>query len=277
MGTPDAKGQRNILGHYWDARQDRMRVFPGGEKQFCYRDDLFTLRGHPLGADALERVFFKEIDDAGADAHRRLLSEGVGSLSNEERRAFIRLMLSMDARRPGNVDRLVSEGTKHFTNGLDGDAKILAEFERLGVILKPSEYFEQALVRSLADQAMLLLQSLTVIPEAGEKLFSFKWSIRRLGDGEGTFVMSDRPLMRIHGIDHPSTLWAMPLSPSAMPFASPRDDTHENIARQSARRVSQHDEQRRCDAVGSLRLQCGQGGRLVGTAAQNEAGQRALS
>lgn len=233
----DIHGQMKILAHYWDNRRDQMRIFPGGENQFCYRDDLFTLNGNALGVDALERVFFKSIDDLGAAAHRKLVQGGVGNLTNDDRSDFIRLILSMDVRRPSTVDRLVSEGTRHFRNGVDQDPAILAEFERLGLGLRPSEYWEQVHGRSLADQSKLLLQSLTNNPMAGDKLAKFDWLVRELEASEGTFVLSDRPLVRLHGIDHPDTLWMMPLTPSAVLFISPRRDTLAAIVRRSSKSV----------------------------------------
>lgn len=233
----DIHGQMKILAHYWDDRRDQMRIFPGGENQFCYREDLFTLNGNALGVDALERVFFKSIDDLGAAAHRKLVQSGVGHLTNDERSDFIRLILSMDARRPSTVDKLVSEGTRHFRNGLDQDPAILAEFERLGLGVSPSEYWEQVQGRSLADQSKLLLQSLTNNPMAGDKLAKFHWLVRELEADEGAFVLSDRPLVRLHGIDDPNTLWMMTLTPNAALFMTPRGDALSAIAQRSSKSI----------------------------------------
>lgn len=77
------------------------------------------------------------------------------------------------------------QGTRHFRNGLDQDPTILAEFERLGLGVRPSEYWEQVQGRSLADQSKLLLQSLTNNPMAGDKLAKFHWLVREREADEG--------------------------------------------------------------------------------------------
>ncbi len=234
---PASNGQIKILAHYWDVRQGRLKSFPGGESQFCYRDDLFSLSRHEHGKDAIERIFFKEVDDAAARAHRKILGHGVRSLTDEERSDLVRLLLSLDARRPGAVSQLVERGSKHYANGLDNDEDILESFKRAGVNIKPSEYFEELTGNTLADQAMLSIQALTNNPSAGARLMNMRWGVYRLSDADGRFVLSDRPFIRVNPLDGPNALCALPLSPALLLLISGSDATVDNIRRLPVKRV----------------------------------------
>lgn len=247
---PDARGQMRISGYYWDSRAKVIKCFPGGENSFCYRRDLFTIGPHRLGRDAIERVFFKGIDDAGALVHRHLIDRGAGGLTAERRSDFVQLLLSLDARRPANVDNLVARAERFFREGLDGDEKIRLEMDRQGYKQPASALYEQWSGHFLADHAMMLVQSLTTNKAVGQKLVNFTWGVYRLGAADGHFVFGDRPLIRINPIDDPGAVWAMPLSPKVAFIAAASERTVASIKKATPKRfriLLNNDSAMQCD------------------------------
>lgn len=93
---------------------------------FCFQLDLLTLKSHNLGRDAIERIFFGEVDTKGAIARDLLLQSGPQSLTGEQRCDFARLLLSLDVRRPIIVEKLRNEGTETNKASFDSDPEILS-------------------------------------------------------------------------------------------------------------------------------------------------------
>jgi phosphoglycolate phosphatase-like HAD superfamily hydrolase len=71
-----------------------------------------------LGRDALEKVFFGDIDTKGAKARDRLLAGGPRNLNADQRCDFARLLLSLDARRRATVSDLRVTGPRHIAESL---------------------------------------------------------------------------------------------------------------------------------------------------------------
>lgn len=232
-----AKGDKVLRGFFWDERRNQLRAKERGLDSFCNQVDLLTLKDHPDGRDALERIFFGEIDDSGAKVRDRLVSGDLADLSAEERSAFARLILSVEARRPVNVEKLTVEGAATFRQGLDADPEILAEFRKLEINELPSQYFERSRNQNLEDHALTIIQRLVDNPRVGGALINANWLVRRIGDYEGTLVIADRPVIRIGGFDHPGCVWALPLSPKHILFAANHEENHERLMRVTDQRI----------------------------------------
>ena len=201
-----------LNGYWWDGRKGRLTCRRKGSKAFCYEIDLLTLERHVEGRDVLERKFFGTIDTDGAVARDRLLAEGPDALNVDQRCDFARLLLSLEARRPSTVDRLRSEGARFLADALDEDPEILEAMESEGLSGTPSEWYEQH-GGSLEDRALGTIQRLSDHSEVGKRLINCRWSLVRTGGRGETFVLSDRPLVRPHGYDHPQAAWYLPLDP----------------------------------------------------------------
>lgn len=206
------RNQRLLRGHYWDLRQSRCRYRESGVGAFCNRIDLLTIGSRPKGKADLESIFFQAIDQKGQAAVEALVGGGVDRLDGEQRSDFVRLLLSLEYRRPSMVDRVRREGRERLTSGLD-QAETIEEFKKLGVDQLPSEYAQQKLDWSMEERAMLLLQSLVDSREIGERLINAHWYLRRLRVEHSSYLLADRPLVRIQGLDHPAATWFLPLTP----------------------------------------------------------------
>ena len=208
-----APGQRKLVGYYRDPRTKKIRQKIRGVSGFCTQLDLLTLSGHRLGRDAVERIFFGHIDTSGAGARDILVQDGVSELTVEQRRDFARLLLSLDMRRPVVVAKLRTEVRQHLASELDDDPEIRAALDSQGIEEAPSHYVESQLRWSLEDRALAIIQKLVDNPAVGGWLINAQWYVRALEARDANLILSDRPLIRILGIQHPNSTWVLPLSP----------------------------------------------------------------
>ena len=210
-----SNNQNVLCGHYWNDRIVRLDRKCRGLDSFCFQIDLLTLKFHSAGRDAIERIFFAEVDNKGANARDILLKSGPDSLTGDQRCDFARLLLSLDARRPDTVKKLRAGGAQAFKIGLDSDPEILSAMTDAEVEEAPSSYYERQTGVSLEDVALTSIQRLVDNPEVCGPLINAHWYIKHLGEHDGSLVLADRPLIRIRGYDHPGGAWVLPLTPKA--------------------------------------------------------------
>jgi Protein of unknown function (DUF4238) len=237
----ESKGQKQLHGYYWDNRKGRIVCKPRGLKSFCNQIDLLSLANHPDGRDALERIFFGDIDTCGATARDILLNVGPRGLTNDQRNDFARLLLSLEARRPAVVG-LLREAERGFADKLNNDPEIVAALRKAGFTDLPSEFYERRSRIKLEDRALAIIQKLVDNPAVGGPLVKSGWTVRRLNAFSAPLLLSDRPLIRINSYDSPGAVWILPLTPSAVFIAAAH---HSNLAalaalpdRQFARRLN---------------------------------------
>lgn len=204
-----------LHGYWWNPHSNILTCKMRGLDSFCFQLDLLTLKKHSLGLDAIERVFFGDIDTQGSIARDILLDSGAAALSNDQRSDFARLLLSLDARRPANVKRLRTKGAATIHDGLNNDPDILREFEKNAINMRPADFVEQTLELNLEDSALTIVQWLANNPTVGGRLINAHWHVRKLNSLSGSFILSDRPLIRVNGYDQPGAFWLLPLSPDA--------------------------------------------------------------
>lgn len=207
-----------LNGYWWNSRRRRLDCNQKGPKAFCYAIDLLQLKEHQRGRDVLEHEFFGSIDTKGADARDLLLEEGPASLDNDRRCDFARLLLSLECRRPTIVHKL-RDGGSFLAKSVDGDPEIRDAIKAEGLSVSPSAYAEeQGIV--FEDRALSKIQGLVNNPKVGSTLVNLEWRVVHLRPGDGTLVLSDRPLVRVFGNNHPKESWFLPLGPTAIFFAA---------------------------------------------------------
>ena len=201
-----------LNGFWWDRWQGRISCRRRGTKGFCYELDLLSVKRYEGGRDVLERKFFGAIDTNGAVARERLLTEGPDSLDVDQRCDFARLLLSLEARRPPTVDWLRSEGSRFLSEAVDQDPEIRQAMEDEELFGTPSQWFERY-GGLMEDRALAKIQYLVDHPKIGGTLINRHWCVVRTRRREDSVVLSDRPLVRVHGYDHPDAAWFLPLDP----------------------------------------------------------------
>ena len=212
-----------VNGFWWDERRGQLSCKRIGPKAFCCENDLLMLGRHEEGRDVLERKFFGDVDTKGARARDRLVAEGPWSLNHDERCDFARLLLSLEARRPAIVHRLRDDGPQQLVEPIDGDPDIQSEMAKQELSGTASEFLTERGF-SFADRALSNIQSLVDDPRVVGRLVKMQWRVKHLDPSDGTLVLSDRPLVRYNGYDHPDAAWVLPLNPKAAFYAvnSPR-------------------------------------------------------
>ena len=206
-----------LNGFWWDERRGQLSCKRKGPKAFCYESDLLMFAHHKEGTDVLERKFFGDVDTRGALARERLLTDGRRSLNHEERCDFARFLLSLEARRPPIVRRL-RDGSWNLADAIDNDPDIRREMKEQGLSSAPSEFLKERGF-SFADRALSNIQGLVDNQRVGDRLIDMQWRVVRLGPHDGTFVLSDRPLVRLNGYEHRDAAWFLPLSPRSAFYA----------------------------------------------------------
>jgi hypothetical protein len=224
----DDDGHQNLHGYYFDHRRGELKVRARGLDAFCNRLDLLTLQRHQLGRDAIERVFFGEVDRLGAIARDLMVTRGPGVLSFEQRCDFARLMLSLEARRPTTVADLRNAYTEGAST-IENDPSVIAAFEAAGIKESPMEWYQNQTGVWLADRALSLIQSFVDNANVGGRLVHATWAIMRLGQADVSLVLSDRPLVRLNPFNSPNAVWILPLTPKCIFLAANASATMSRI------------------------------------------------
>jgi hypothetical protein len=222
-------GQNELCAFYIEPRTGETRIKRRSPKSFCNQLDLLSLRQHALGRDVIERVVFGDVDSKGAIARDLLLTAGPTRLSAEQRSDFARFLMSLEARRPAMVSKLrAQEG--FFADQLSQDAEVLELMRAEGLTESPVEFFERAGGVAVADRVMLIIQKLTDSPDIGRWIVNANWIIFRVKLAEGSLLLSDRPLIRVHGLAKPGATFVLPLTPQAVFVAAGHQQTIRNLA-----------------------------------------------
>ncbi|MBJ7578398.1 DUF4238 domain-containing protein [Devosia sp. MC532] len=206
----DHSKQRVLRGNYYDPYSRRLRERLRGENFFCNVPDLFTVRGLPSGDDAIERIFFKSLDDDAAIAHQLILQGA--DLTSEQRVHFVRLVLSIVARSPALVS-YVKQRRVASDLAMNDDPEIRKFLDEQGEYRPAKEVWEDWIGFSSEDQAMETVQSLTTNARVGTALLNAPWGVVRLPNDAERFVLGDRPLTIAKDYSPKNNLWVLPLSP----------------------------------------------------------------
>jgi len=210
----DSTRQLHLCGYYWDERRKGLSCKQRGLNSFCCQIDLLALKSRQLERDAIERIFFGEVDTKGAIARDALLQYGPKAITNEQRADFVRLLISLEARRPPLVER-IKRDFKQVVEALNSAPEIVEAFAREGINETPSDYYERTSGIATEDRALALVEKLTDSPKVHAQIIRSHWGLIQLGSSDGSFVLADRPLIRVHAYDSPGAVWILPLTPKS--------------------------------------------------------------
>ena len=213
----DEGNQRVLRGYYFDRYARSVRVKSKGENFFCNRSDLFTIRGLPGGDDAIERVFFKKLDDAAAVVHQMVLRGD--HLNNRQRLDFVRLLLSLEARYPEMVSHIRQRGAQSALL-MNSDPEIRKFLDEWGDARPANVVWDELVGFSSEDQAMETVQNLTTNEKIGRALVEAHWGVLRRKESEDRFILGDRPLIRIKARNARNNVWVLPISPDVVWFCA---------------------------------------------------------
>lgn len=232
--------QRCLKGYYWDHRTGSIRFKYRGVGGFCSQIDLLTLRHRPVRKAALETEFFQVVDDSGIKARDYMIEHGPRALTAQQRSDFARLLLSLEVRRPTNVEKLRAEVGPSLSKQLDADQEVVDLMRKEGVSGTPSEFLVRATGWTFEDRALLMTQRLVDNREVGIRLINADWHLRRLRSHHGSLMIGDRPLIRTHGFDHEGAVWVLPLTPKIAFIAANHAENRKRLIDLSAANFVKH-------------------------------------
>ena len=146
------------------------------------------------------------------------------------------MLLSLDARRPDVVKKL-REGGSYLRQRLDDDPDVKTMAAIVGLKGTPSEFLEAHKGETLEDRSLRLIETLTGSGRVSDIVGRAKWVVRQLSSNASEVVLSDRPLVRVGGTFSADFIWALPLAPDVIFFATPNAALAAKIRRASERLV----------------------------------------
>ena len=199
-----------VLNGYWfDTKKGELACKKLGPKAFCYKIDLLLLEQHPERRDILESKFFSGMDTRGADALEQLRARGPKSLNEDERCDIVRVLLSLMWRTPEVVEQ-IRAGVGDLVQSINDDPELREAGKHENWSDPISERYAQEQGHTLRDRSFIsIVQSLVDDPRKGTELINGNWQLVRLGAREGTFILADRPCVRVDQ----SRNWYLPIDP----------------------------------------------------------------
>jgi hypothetical protein len=194
-----------------------------------FEKDLYILRPDGLTqnitpSDDLETGFFSPIDDAASIVHKKLLMNGVSSLSFEDRAIWALFLNSLIERSPERIQRLVKD------IDLDANDALLKLKLRWGSLHGNSTHKSQFLknidVAALCRNTVLRGITQFIFDDAFiEYICKMEWRTFDLPVGPDHFLTSDSPVvMNAAAHDFPINMLSIALSPTRLLLINRTDD-----------------------------------------------------
>lgn len=188
---------------------------------------LYALKGvAPEHRNAIERDFMgPEIDDPAAQALRVLLGEKPLDFPMALRMAWVRFLMSLLVRLPGQLRKIKADATQTLATEM---ARRPEDYEQIRRPTDPPTLMEFLHARGLGpmldDFGTTLIPGLIDLPQMRLDIARMNWRVLHFRDGPYGFVTSDFPICMHPGLGSANCLISLPLSPSAIFLASYNGD-----------------------------------------------------
>lgn len=219
----------SVDGKVEDIRLD-LSGFPSSRrapKSTGYKDDLYAL-SKPVVAgmekQAIEKIFFMQVDNLAARAHQKLVKHGLRSLTNDERSDWVRFLMSLRVRQPDIVQQLKTESAEHLVKTLRQQPEEYDKLAKNGDAPTLVEWTEQQFPGLIENFGLSFFHEIASNPEVGEKIFKMKWWLWDFANVSFDLLLADHPCVFINGIDDPNLTIALPISPKKAFMATNSDD-----------------------------------------------------
>ena len=223
-----------LSGYRWNQYRKTIECKRRAPKAVCYEVDAWMLDSHPLGPDALERLFFSPLDGEGAEARDILFEKGAAGLDERRRSDFARILLSLEARNPRTVEKAYK-----LSNDFDEDRELLSVMEQEGESRTPSDWWQDNVGYSVKDKLMTSLMDASDNSKLGRIIINMRWTTSRISEDSDSLILSDRPLIRLGGLNDPHVKWLLPLDPWTIFCASKYPvRLHEKVTPRDVRQIN---------------------------------------
>lgn len=176
--------------------------------------DLYRIPGVQEDmAYEVERVFMAGIDGNAERVVHKLTMGRTVELSLNERRAFVRFLISLMLRTPEEVAKLLAKVNRYLASRPTTTER--AKARRMGQEL-PERFSEfSGLGPHFPQQTTLqILQSLTDNTSISARLMLMNWNVIDTSKQRVRLLTSDRPIVMTNGIGRPNGHMILPLSPT---------------------------------------------------------------
>jgi hypothetical protein len=207
-------------------------------KSTGYEDDLLTLtRDVVAGMDkhAIERVFLQIVDNDAHLVRQKLLTQGLASLTREDRFSWVRFIMSLQIRQPSVVFQLREEASLHLRESLASQPE---EYEAVMDELAPptlEEWTEQQFPGLIENFGLSFFHELVDNPSIGTKILGLRWWLWDFSVCSHHLLLADRPCIFAGGIDDPNLVIMLPLSPAKAFIATRGEHTAAALRQQTAK------------------------------------------
>ena len=180
-----------------------------------YQEHLYTFENVPLQfRQTLEKEFFHPVDTKAAEAHQLLLAGQLNALTNDQRVAWARFMMSTQLRTPSGLQELqhIVEQNMRKIMGIKDDVDYNTAFRQPGDPETTYDWLCQHEPQVIENAHKQFLPGLIDHEHLGEHLINMDWSTIGLQEASNTLLTSDRPLLSTGGWKDPKAVLLFPLS-----------------------------------------------------------------
>lgn len=197
-----------------------------------FQDDLYALsKDNVAGLDkhAVETAFLARLDDEGAKIRRKLL-EGK-PLTGEEVVIWTTFVMGLRARQPAVVAKIKSGVTNALRESIAKDPE---QYKALATASDPAtleEWTEQHFPGLIENYGLSMLADIAGHEDVAAQVRKLLWAVMDVSKGNHELLLSDRPCVWTGGIDAPTLIIALPLSPGKAFLAVRGKGTAESLLR----------------------------------------------
>lgn len=175
---------------------------------------LYSQRMHePTPNVTLERDFMgPHIDDPAAVVHKEILANGHEKLTNQERYAWSRFLLSLLVRTPEMIDFMRRAGRQLMASAMDEQPDGMLHLRQEDPQGSLREWAEVNRPHLLEDVGVRTLPAVLTSPELNHAIVSSGWSTVSLADSNVDALIADNPVVYLGDIKQGFS-FMLPISP----------------------------------------------------------------
>lgn len=201
---------------------------------------LYRLQGRTDGSqNAIEKQFMASVvDSPAAVAIQILIGRKQDQLTSEQRRDWVRFLMSLHVRSPEKVQHIVDEASRGLREALAENPKDYQAIRKSHHPPTLVEWAEQEAPELLTNFGMQLLPGIVTHEPTALELLKMRWWTHRVADSAPSLLTCDRPVYLSHGVQDAQCLVAVPLSPRDAFFACRSEAIFERVMNRPGKDVA---------------------------------------
>jgi hypothetical protein len=191
-----------------------------------YEDNLYALTIPVVAGmeqQAVEEHLLRRIDDLAAAVVRKLTTNGLVSLTLEDRCDWARFLMSLRLRQPAIVQQLRTESSEYLEASLIDQPEqydAIAGFEDPPTLL---EWTRKNYPDLIENVGMSFVYKLVDNPEIGERIPRMRWWLWDFTREQNDLLLADQPCLFTTSIDEADLVIVLPIGPRKAFMATKSD------------------------------------------------------